>query len=111
MPLYEYQCQACHARFERIRKFSDPPLDVCPKCGKGPVEKLVSSPAFQFKGTGWYVTDYSRKGESASKKEESASSTKEPAKSEKSDTATSSSSTSTETAKPAETKPSNPKSD
>jgi putative FmdB family regulatory protein len=67
MPLYEYQCDACGRRFERIQKFSDPPIEVCPTCG-GQVRKLVSSPAFQFKGTGWYVTDYSRKekGESGS---------------------------------------------
>jgi putative FmdB family regulatory protein len=70
MPLYEYQCQACGARFELIRKFSDPPLEVCPTCGAGPVEKLVSSPAFQFKGSGWYITDYARKsgGEAAAGK-------------------------------------------
>ena len=60
MPLYEYQCEACGHRFERIQKFSDPPVETCPVCG-GKVHKLVSSPAFQFKGTGWYVTDYSRK--------------------------------------------------
>jgi putative FmdB family regulatory protein len=61
MPLYEYQCELCHERFERIQKFSDPPLDVCPKCGSGPVKKLLSSPAIQFKGSGWYITDYARK--------------------------------------------------
>lgn len=59
MPLYEYECEAGH-RFEKIQKFSDPPLEKCPTCGK-PVHKLVSSPAFQFKGTGWYITDYARK--------------------------------------------------
>ena len=64
MPLYEYQCEACENRFERIQKFSDPPVTVCPKCGKGPVHKLISSPAIQFKGSGWYITDYARKGES-----------------------------------------------
>jgi putative FmdB family regulatory protein len=61
MPLYEYQCDACQNRFERIQKFSDPPIDVCPACG-GPVRKLLSSPAIQFKGTGWYITDYAKKG-------------------------------------------------
>jgi len=61
MPLYEYQCDACQHRFEKIQKFSDPPVDVCPNCGKGPVKKLLSSPAIQFKGTGWYVTDYAKK--------------------------------------------------
>ena len=63
MPLYEYQCDACQHRFEMIRKFSDPPLEACPRCG-GTVQKLISSPAFQFKGSGWYVTDYAKKGES-----------------------------------------------
>lgn len=61
MPLYEYQCEACAHRFEKIQKFSDPPLDVCPNCGKGPVVKLLSSPAIQFKGSGWYITDYAKK--------------------------------------------------
>jgi putative FmdB family regulatory protein len=60
MPLYEYQCDACAHRFEVIQKFSDPLVDVCPKCG-GVVRKLASSPAFQFKGSGWYITDYARK--------------------------------------------------
>ena len=60
MPLYEYQCDACQNRFERIQKFSDPPIDVCPACA-GPVRKLLSSPAIQFKGTGWYITDYAKK--------------------------------------------------
>jgi len=65
MPLYEYQCTRCGRRFEQLQKLSDPPVTECPACG-GPVEKLVSSPAFQFKGTGWYVTDYARKGEGTS---------------------------------------------
>lgn len=60
MPLYEYQCDACAHRFEVIQKFSDAPIDVCPKCG-GAVTKLLSSPAIQFKGSGWYITDYARK--------------------------------------------------
>jgi|SRR5262245_30580209 len=60
MPLYEYECEACGTRFEKIQKFSDPPLDVCAKCGKGPVKKLLSSPAIQFKGSGWYITDYAK---------------------------------------------------
>ena len=64
MPLYEYQCDKCAHRFEVIQKFSDPAIDVCPKCG-GPVKKLLSSPAIQFKGTGWYITDYARKGDTS----------------------------------------------
>jgi putative FmdB family regulatory protein len=62
MPLYEYQCSACAHRFERIVKFSDAPLKTCPQCGKQTVEQLISAPAVQFKGSGWYVTDYARKG-------------------------------------------------
>jgi putative FmdB family regulatory protein len=60
LPLYEYQCAKC-GRFELIRKFSDPPLETCPTCG-GEVHKLLSAPAIQFKGAGWYITDYARKG-------------------------------------------------
>ena len=66
MPLYEYECDRGH-RFERIVKFSDPPLELCPECG-APVRKLMSSPAIQFKGTGWYITDYARKSDSATTK-------------------------------------------
>ena len=60
MPLYEYQCPKC-GRFELIRKFSDEPLTQCPTCGS-PIQKLMSAPAIQFKGTGWYITDYAKKG-------------------------------------------------
>jgi putative FmdB family regulatory protein len=68
VPLYEYNC-ARDGRFELIRKFSDPPLEACPTCGSA-VEKLLSSPAIQFKGTGWYVTDYARKSNGESGKGE-----------------------------------------
>ena len=57
MPLYEYECDACGHRFEKIQKFSDPLEDTCPKCGSH-VHKLMSSPAIQFKGSGFYITDY-----------------------------------------------------
>ena len=63
MPLFEYECQACGHRFEVIQKFSDAPPAACPKCS-GVVEKLVSSPAIQFKGSGFYLTDYGRGGKS-----------------------------------------------
>jgi putative FmdB family regulatory protein len=63
MPLYEYECEACGERFELIRKFSDSSVDVCTLCGKGPVKRLFSSPAIQFKGSGFYITDYPKKGE------------------------------------------------
>jgi putative FmdB family regulatory protein len=69
MPLYEYECDAGH-RFEKIQKFSDPPIDACPTCGR-PVHKLMSSPAIQFKGTGWYITDYARKDGGGTKTEKS----------------------------------------
>ena len=59
MPLYEYECPKC-GTFELVRKFSDIPLESCPTCAR-PVEKLASAPAIQFKGTGWYITDYARK--------------------------------------------------
>ena len=80
MPLYEYECKKCHHRFERIQKFSDPHVKKCPDCG-GPIEQVISAPAVQFKGSGWYVTDYAKKssapssssnssnGDSSSKKE------------------------------------------
>ncbi|HUG52775.1 MAG TPA: zinc ribbon domain-containing protein [Vicinamibacteria bacterium] len=65
MPLYEYQCPKC-GRFELIKKFSDTPLTACPTCGSE-VQKLPSAPAIQFKGTGWYITDYARKSEGTAK--------------------------------------------
>jgi putative FmdB family regulatory protein len=78
MPLYEYECKKCHHRFERIQKFSDPHVKKCPECG-GSIEQVISAPAVQFKGSGWYVTDYAKKssagsssssnGDSGSKKE------------------------------------------
>jgi len=89
MPLYEYECEACHHRFEKIQKFSDPLVDTCPSCG-GVVKKLFSSPAIKFKGTGWYITDYAKKNtadagkssnESSSESSSSASSPDSSAKS------------------------------
>lgn len=64
MPLYEYECDACGQHFELIRRYADPAVDVCTVCGKGPVRRLISSPAIQFKGSGWYITDYARKAKS-----------------------------------------------
>ena len=60
MPLYEYRCKKCGHHFERIQKFSDPHVKKCPDCG-GAVEQVISAPAVQFKGSGWYVTDYAKK--------------------------------------------------
>ena len=65
MPLYEYECKKCHHRFERIQKFSDPHVKKCPECG-GPIEQVISAPAVQFKGSGWYVTDYAKKSSAGS---------------------------------------------
>jgi putative FmdB family regulatory protein len=82
VPLYEYQCETC-GRFEVIRKFSDEPLIACPTCGK-PIQKLLSAPAIQFKGTGWYITDYARKnGTGAGKSDGAASSSSDSSSSEK----------------------------
>lgn len=66
MPLHEYLCDACGHRFEAIQKFSDAPLEQCPKCG-AKLRKLQGAPAFQFKGTGWYITDYAKKDQPADK--------------------------------------------
>jgi putative FmdB family regulatory protein len=85
MPLYEYECDAQHHRFEVIQKFSDPPIEQCPTCGS-PVRKLVAAPAFQLKGTGWYITDYAKK-DSGGSKSESKDSTASSDKTEKSDSA------------------------
>jgi len=71
VPLYEYECDACGRRFEVIQKYSDPPAEVCRECGKGPVRRLLSSPAIQFKGSGFYITDYAQKGKSDSKSDQS----------------------------------------
>ena len=60
MPIYEYQCESCEHLFEVQQKFSDPLVEACAKCGKS-VRKLISAPGLMFKGTGWYVTDYSNK--------------------------------------------------
>jgi putative FmdB family regulatory protein len=94
MPLYEYECDACGHKFEKIQKFSDPLEDTCPKCG-GHVHKLMSSPAIQFKGSGFYITDYPKgdkgsapksdggKSDKAAKADKPAGSTESSAKSEK----------------------------
>jgi putative FmdB family regulatory protein len=70
MPLYEYECEQCGATFEVIQKFSDHSVTACRTCG-GSVRRLLSAPAIQFKGTGWYITDYARKGKGSSDSEKS----------------------------------------
>jgi len=73
MPIYEYRCQKCHQTFEVLQKLNDKPLDRCPHC-HGQLARLISSPAIQFKGSGWYITDYAHKnspsGDNGHKKEE-----------------------------------------
>ena len=102
MPLYEYECDACGHRFEKIQKFSDPLEDTCPKC-EGHVHKLMSSPAIQFKGSGFYITDYPKgdkgsapksdggKSDKDAKADKPAASTDGASKSEKSEKSSSSS--------------------
>ena len=75
MPIYEYRCQDCQHEFEKMQKFSDPPIAACPTCA-GSVQKLISRSAFHLKGSGWYVTDYARNG--GQKSDSSEKSTSEP---------------------------------
>ena len=82
MPLYEYQCDACGQRFEVIQKFTDPAPDACRKCGKGPAHRLASSPAIQFRGSGFYKTDYPSSSSKEAAKSESKSETKAETKAE-----------------------------
>lgn len=82
MPIYEYVCKKCGHKFEKIQKFSDPKIKKCPECG-GQVEQAIHAPAVQFKGTGWYVTDYAKKSESrdsGSKPKEEATASKDSSK-------------------------------
>lgn len=89
MPLYEYQCEACGARSEHLQRIDDPAPEVCGACGKsGTLRRLLSSPAFQFKGSGWYVTDYARASGSGGAKAESADSASKSAPDSKADTTT-----------------------
>jgi putative FmdB family regulatory protein len=76
MPIYEYECTQCGCRTEVVQKVHDPLLKKCKKCG-GSLKKLISSPAIQFKGSGWYITDYAKK---SSPQEESKAKDKAPAK-------------------------------
>ncbi len=82
MPLYEFQCPKCGHRFERIQKFSDPDPKKCPECGAGKIERLLHAPAVQFKGSGWYVTDYARKSSAPHSESKSESKSEEKPKTE-----------------------------
>jgi putative FmdB family regulatory protein len=81
MPLYEYECKKCGHRFERIQRFSDPLVKKCPECG-GKVEQVLSAPAVQFKGSGWYVTDYAKKSSAGSSTKSESESKSDSAKKE-----------------------------
>jgi putative FmdB family regulatory protein len=107
MPLYEYQCDVCGTRFERIQKFSDPPVDACPSC-HGTVRKLVSSPAIQFKGSGWYITDYAKKGASSKEDGKEGKPAADGGGAKKGDAAGSSSSSSDSAASPASSSSTSP---
>jgi putative FmdB family regulatory protein len=100
MPLYEYECDNCHEHFEVIQKFSDEPLTVHAKCGGGPVRRLISTSALQFKGSGWYVNDYAKGGSSASKSSPSDGSSSDAKKSPDSSKSADSSSTSSTSSSP-----------
>ena len=82
LPLYEYQCGKCGATIEKIQKFSDVPLEKCEKCG-GRLERLISSSAIQFKGSGWYVTDYPRKSSSTASTNSSSAKSEPPGEAKK----------------------------
>jgi len=112
VPLYEYECKSCGHHFEKIVKFSDPPHTTCPKCNHEGVQQVISAPAVQFKGSGWYVTDYARKsGESSSGKPAAKDSESKASDASSSSSSSSESSSSTDKAdakadaKPAEKKP------
>jgi putative FmdB family regulatory protein len=84
MPLYEYKCKKCGHQFEKIQKFSDKMVKKCPDCG-GVVEQMISAPAVQFKGTGWYVTDYAKKSSSPGSSGSGDSSSKDSSSKDKKD--------------------------
>ena len=90
MPLYEYECKKCGHRFEKIQKFSDKMVKKCPECG-GQVEQMISAPAVQFKGSGWYVTDYAKKSHAPTSSDSGSKDSKDSKESKKDDKKTESS--------------------
>jgi putative FmdB family regulatory protein len=82
MPIYEYRCSKCGFQDEYLQKVSEPPLKVCPSCGKAKFEKLLSAPGFQLKGSGWYATDFKGGAKSAPAKGDAKSEPKAEAKAE-----------------------------
>ncbi len=110
MPLYEYECTACHKRTEKIQKFSDPEITICPRCG-GPLERVLSAPAVSFKGGGWYADGYgnakpaAKSGESTTNGSGSAGSSSEPAASKPASDASSAPAAAPAPSAPAASKP------
>ena len=107
MPIYEYQCLSCGKRTELLQRFEDPPPAACPHCG-GEVKKMFSAPAVQFKGSGWYVTDYAGKkgGSGAGSKSEKSEGSSDSSSSSSSSSSSESSSSESSSAKVVESKPS-----
>jgi putative FmdB family regulatory protein len=103
MPLYEYRCENCGESFEVMQKFSDEPLTVHEKCG-GKVERLLSAPALQFKGSGWYITDYARGSNAPAKNGESKKADAPASNSSSSDSSASSSASSDKASTSSDTK-------
>jgi putative FmdB family regulatory protein len=103
MPLYEYECKKCHHRFERIQTFAARHTRKCPECG-GPIEQMVSAPAVQFKGSGWYVNDYPKKSSGAPASADSKAEAKSDSKSESKSESTKSEKPKGESSKKAEKK-------
>ena len=104
MPIYEYECKKCKAHVEAFQKVSDKPLTKCSKCG-GKLERKISAPAIQFKGSGWYVTDYAGKTTKSDKSESESTSTESKSeKTDKTDTKTKESSPKKTSDKPSPTK-------
>jgi putative FmdB family regulatory protein len=104
MPIYEYECTKCNAHVEAFQKVSDKPLTKCRKCG-GKLERKISAPAIQFKGSGWYVTDYAGKTTKSDKAESESTADSKAEKSDKTEKKTKESSP----AKKISDKPSSPK--
>jgi len=102
MPIYEFECRKCKAKLEVFQKMSDKPPVKCKKCG-GRLEKLVSASAIQFKGSGWYVTDYAGNGRKAAEKAEKDTAISTPSEDKKSDKKTKESSPAKKTSEKAST--------
>ena len=109
MPLYEFECEACKIRFDRIQKYTDPNPEPCPTCGRGPIRKMPSSPAIQFKGSGFYITDYAKKSTSEAGSKSGSAASDSSASTSSTSTSGESSSKSSDTSTSSTSKPSDKK--